>query len=86
MTIVLPESFELYFQIAIFFSAGYHLAYLFKNLSHLFQKGIIMSVLTFAWMFGVLSVVLVNVEALQSWFYTLGYLAGFSLRFFRHDY
>jgi hypothetical protein len=86
-TIVLPESFELYFQVAMFFFAGYHIAYLFNNFSRLFQEqGIIMFVFTFAWMFGVLGAVLTYVEAYQSWFYTLGYFAGFSLRFFRHDY
>jgi hypothetical protein len=87
MTIVLPESIDLYFQVAILFFAGYHIAYLFKNFSRLFEEqGILMFVFTFAWMFGVVSVVLINIEQLQHWWYTLGYLAGFSIRFFRHDY
>ncbi len=87
MTIVLPESFDLYFQIVMFFLGGYHIAYLFKNFSRLLEaQGWFVFLFTIAWMFGVISVLLINVEQLQNWWYTLGYVAGFSLRFFRYDY
>jgi len=85
--IVLPESFGLYFQVAILFFCGYHIAYLFKNFSRLLEsQGWFVFLFTFAWMFALISVVLINVEGHRSWFYTLSYLAGFSIRFFKNDY
>ena len=35
---VLPESWELYFEVAVLFFAGYHIAYLFKNFSRLLER------------------------------------------------
>ncbi len=86
MTIILSESWELYFEVAVLFFAGYHIAYLFKNFSRLLQAQGLVSVLTVAWMISVVSVVLNNVEQLQSWYYTAGYALGFVFRFFRDDY
>lgn len=87
MTIVLPDSFELYFNIVMFFFGGYHIAYLFKNYSSLLAKqGWFVFLFTLAWMFSLISVLSIYIEQLQHWGYTLGYLVGFSLRFFRHDY
>ena len=87
MTIVLPENFNLYLQAAIFFLAGYHIAFLFKNFSRLLEsQGWFVFIFTLTWMFSVTAVVLMHVEAHHSWWYTLGYLSGFSVRFFRYDY
>ena len=86
MTLVLPESVELYFQVAVFFFGGYHIAYLFKNFARLSQtQGGFVFLFTFVWMFAAVSLALENVEQQQNWYYTLGYVAGFGLRFFRYD-
>ena len=87
MTIVLPESLDLYLRLAVLFFAGYHIAYLFKNLSRFReQQGLLMFVFTLIWLFSVIAVVLPMVEASANWPITLVYLAGFSMRFFRYDY
>jgi len=87
MTIVLPDSLDLYLRLAMLFFAGYLIAYLFKNLSRLReQQGWMMFVFTITWLFAVIAVVLPMVETSASWLVTLVYLLGFSIRFFRYDY
>ena len=87
MTVTLSPELEQYLGWAIIFIAGYHIAYLFKNYSRLMQQqGLLMFLFTFAWMFGVIAVIVQNVEALHSWPITIAYTAGFFVRFFRDDF
>jgi len=87
VTIEIPAYLADYLNLAIIFTAGYHIAYLFKNYSRLFQQlGFFVFLFLFAWMFGVIATVLQLVEASSSWSVTLSYAAGFFIRFFRDDY
>lgn len=86
MTVEIPSYLAEYLNLAAIFIAGYHIAYLFKNYSRLFQQlGFFVFLFLFAWMFGLTAVALQLVETAVSWPVTLSYAAGFFLRFFRND-
>ena len=84
--ISLPQGLNYYFTILSVFLAAYWLAYIFKNLSNLFDRqGIIRFIVLMSLFFGVFVVFGQAPEQMEDYWITGAYLSGFLIRFFRYD-